>query len=136
MNVGDWTFEIVSAETPAVSHMWVDPAGFVRVGLNHLLPTAEDCLGLDWSILRCRFPPGRDLILASWEKVAKHRPRGRTSRHRSAAQAALTDVRLTDDGLRTSFCEDVRRQVRLCGPKFKDMSAVDQVKYLVSVVGK
>jgi hypothetical protein len=85
--------------------MWQDRQGHVRVGLNHLLPTADYAAGLPFRIGSEAAHP--EQVRMDWQRVADFRRAGRPSQGPGGqGQKHLTRVRLTDAGLAQSFDAD------------------------------
>ena len=100
------SFILASRHRVAHEAMWQDVQGHVRIGLGHLLPTADHAVALPWWTGRDRHVATEDEVLRDWQKIADYRRPGRPARFPGLGQKVLTRVRLTDDGLQRTFASD------------------------------
>jgi hypothetical protein len=91
--------------------MWQDAQGHVRVGLLHLLPTAQAASSLAFRV--GGLAASGELVEAEWQKVADYQRPGRKGKG-NTGQKYLTRVRLTDEGLQEAFARDLARAMTAC----------------------
>jgi hypothetical protein len=100
------SFTLASRHRVAHEAMYQDAQGHVRIGLGHLLPTADHAVALPWWTGRDRHVATEDEVRRDWQKIADYRRPGRPARFPGLGQKVLTRVRLTDEGLQRTFASD------------------------------